>query len=74
MFFSFPISHFGVLFGFIQFAAGVAGLLQYPLFEWSGAYVGSFDHVSFVLPSFPKLHDSPMLVEKTNFGLVLLPF
>lgn len=46
---AFPISHFGVLFGFIQFAAGIAGLLQYPLFEWSGAYHGSFDHVNILL-------------------------
>ena len=44
--FRFPIGHFGVLFGFIQFAAGIAGLLQYPLFEWAGGYEGSFDHVS----------------------------
>ena len=48
-YFRFPISHFGVLFGFVQCAAGIAGVLQYPLFEWSGAYIGSLAHVSILI-------------------------
>lgn len=35
-----------MMFGFIQFAAGIAGLVQYPLFKWYEAYEGSYLHVS----------------------------
>ncbi|XP_060571702.1 equilibrative nucleobase transporter 1-like [Ruditapes philippinarum] len=46
---AFPLDYFGVLFGFIQLSAGIAGLAQYPLFQWFDAYEGSYMHVSILL-------------------------
>ncbi|KAH3868483.1 hypothetical protein DPMN_031678 [Dreissena polymorpha] len=33
------------MFGFLQMSAGIAGLAQYPLFQWYDAYAGSALHV-----------------------------
>lgn len=46
---AFPADYFGVLFGFIQLSAGLAGLVQYPLFKWYEAYEGSYMHVNILL-------------------------
>ncbi|KAK3597276.1 hypothetical protein CHS0354_005035 [Potamilus streckersoni] len=46
---AFPVDYFGVLFGFVQFAAGVAGLIQYPIFEWYEGYPKAAQHVSILL-------------------------
>ncbi|KAL3837412.1 hypothetical protein ACJMK2_022771 [Sinanodonta woodiana] len=46
---AFPVDYFGVLFGFLQFAAGIAGLIQYPIFEWYEAYPNAAQHVSIFL-------------------------
>ncbi|XP_053408088.1 uncharacterized protein LOC123559920 isoform X7 [Mercenaria mercenaria] len=46
---AFPIDYFGVLFGFIELSAGIAGLAQYPLFQWYDGYDGSYMNVNHFL-------------------------
>ncbi|KAL4228681.1 hypothetical protein ACF0H5_011725 [Mactra antiquata] len=46
---AFPAEYFGVLFGMLQVSAGIAGLVQYPLFTWYDAYEGSYMHVNIFL-------------------------
>ncbi|XP_052265197.1 equilibrative nucleobase transporter 1-like isoform X9 [Dreissena polymorpha] len=46
---AFPVDHFGVMFGFLQMSAGIAGLAQYPLFQWYDAYAGSALHLNIML-------------------------
>ncbi|XP_045208654.2 arginine transporter 1-like [Mercenaria mercenaria] len=46
---AFPLDYFGVLLGFMQLSAGIAGLAQNPLFQWYDAYDGSYMHVNILL-------------------------
>ncbi|KAL4228589.1 hypothetical protein ACF0H5_011639 [Mactra antiquata] len=45
----YPLSTFPVLFGVIHSSAGLAGMLQYPLFEWYTLYPNAPDHVNIFL-------------------------